>query len=148
MPIRPENRARYPADWPAISVEVRERDGNRCKWCRAENGTVILRPARGQFYIDPPSGAVFCAKTGEALGYCRGSEFPAGRMVKIILTVAHLDHVPENVGTPGDRPNLVALCQKCHLAYDHDHHMANAAATRRARKACGDLFELANPVRP
>ena len=28
-----------------------------------------------------------------------------------VLTVDHLDHVPENM----DRENLVALCQRCHL---------------------------------
>lgn len=38
MPIRPENKARYPKDWPAISRRIREREGNRCKWCPAENG--------------------------------------------------------------------------------------------------------------
>ena len=31
MPIRPENRALYPKDWPAISLEVRERAGWRCE---------------------------------------------------------------------------------------------------------------------
>lgn len=30
MPIRPENRARYPADWPRIRRQVREAAGNRC----------------------------------------------------------------------------------------------------------------------
>lgn len=29
MPIRPENKALYPKDWKAISLEVRERAG----WC-------------------------------------------------------------------------------------------------------------------
>ncbi len=140
MPIRESEKARYPKDWPAISREVRERDGQRCKWCKVENGAVILRPTEGGVYIDPPSGAVFCCETGEARGYCRGSEFPSGRMVKIVLTVAHLDHTPENVGTPGERLNLVALCQKCHLTYDAPMHAANASATRRARKATGDLF--------
>jgi 5-methylcytosine-specific restriction endonuclease McrA len=41
MPIRPENRARYPTDWPAISRRIRfERAGNRCEMegCGAENG--------------------------------------------------------------------------------------------------------------
>lgn len=43
MPIRPENRARYPKDWKAISLEVREAAGWRCEgspaWpdCRAVN---------------------------------------------------------------------------------------------------------------
>lgn len=37
MPIRPSQRALYPADWKAISARIREREGNRCKWCGAEN---------------------------------------------------------------------------------------------------------------
>lgn len=39
MPIRPENRHRYPADWKLRSRFVRFiRAGNRCEWCGAENG--------------------------------------------------------------------------------------------------------------
>jgi hypothetical protein len=37
MPIRPSQRALYPPDWKAISARIREREGNRCKWCGAEN---------------------------------------------------------------------------------------------------------------
>ena len=43
------------------------------------------------------------------------------------LTVAHLNHMPEDC-----RPeNLKALCSACHLRYDARHH----AETRRQRKA-------------
>ncbi len=39
MPIRPENRARYPADWKLRSYFVRfVRAGGRCEWCSAEHG--------------------------------------------------------------------------------------------------------------
>jgi 5-methylcytosine-specific restriction endonuclease McrA len=38
MPIRAENRSRYPKNWPAISRAIRERAGNRCEECGAENG--------------------------------------------------------------------------------------------------------------
>jgi hypothetical protein len=39
MPIKPENRALYPTNWPAISKRIRfERAANRCEWCQAENG--------------------------------------------------------------------------------------------------------------
>jgi hypothetical protein len=39
MPIRPENKARYPADWKLRSRFVRfYRAKNRCEWCGAENG--------------------------------------------------------------------------------------------------------------
>ena len=39
---------------------------------------------------------------------------------KVILTVAHLDHQPENC----DYDNLMAMCQRCHLRYDAHHHRA------------------------
>lgn len=109
MPIKPENRARYPKDWKAISLAARERANNRCEFCDVGNGEFVERP-------------------GE-------------RLVRIVLTVAHLDHRPENC----DAANLRALCQRCHLRYDHEHHMANARATRRNRKAAADLFGETDP---
>lgn len=43
------------------------------------------------------------------------------------LTVAHLDHTPENV----EESNLMAMCAKCHLKYDAIQH----AESRKRRKA-------------
>lgn len=37
MPIKPENRDRYPKNWDAIRQKVLERANNRCEWCGAEN---------------------------------------------------------------------------------------------------------------
>lgn len=37
MPIRKENRGRYPKDWPARRKAVLERAGHRCEFCGAEN---------------------------------------------------------------------------------------------------------------
>ena len=57
---------------------------------------------------------------------------------KVVLTVAHVhDPNPMNVSDE----NLSALCQRCHLAHDRPHHVAKARASRRARKAVGDLFD-------
>jgi 5-methylcytosine-specific restriction endonuclease McrA len=36
---------------------------------------------------------------------------------KVVLTVAHLDHNPQNCADE----NLRALCQRCHLSYDREH---------------------------
>lgn len=47
---------------------------------------------------------------------------------KSTLTVAHLDHDPEN---PDAR--LAALCAPCHLRYDAEHHANSAARNRRKR---------------
>jgi 5-methylcytosine-specific restriction endonuclease McrA len=51
---------------------------------------------------------------------------------RVILTVAHFDHQPENV-VPA---NLAALCQRCHNRYD--------AATRAAGRA--DRLRPAAPL--
>lgn len=117
MPIKPANLSRYPADWDAISLEVKERAGWRCE-CEGECG-------RGTHNGRCPN-----VHNGEAYG--TGS--------RVVLTTAHLDHVPENVGTPGRRDNLKAMCNACHLAYDAEHHAQTAYMTRREGRAVADLF--------
>lgn len=59
------------------------------------------------------------------------------KVSRIVLTIAHLDHAPEN----NDPTNLRALCQRCHLAWDKEHHQQTAYRTRRAGLALGDLFD-------
>lgn len=113
MPIRPENRARYPKDWKAISFRIRQRSGWQCE-CAGECGAGH-EPRR-------------CTATQGGLTTSGG---------RVVLTVAHLDHTPENCGDE----NLKAMCQRCHLAYDRVHHAETAYATRRQGKAEADLFE-------
>lgn len=49
---------------------------------------------------------------------------------KYTLTVAHLNHIPEDI-----RPeNLCAMCAPCHLKYDAKHH----AETRKRKMYCAD----------
>lgn len=110
MPIKPENRARYPKDWKAISLRIRERSGWRCE---------------GSPGVYPDCCAV------------HGEPHPVTGS-KVVLTVAHLDHTPENCADE----NLMAMCQRCHLTYDADHHKGNAAKTRRAKSAQIDLVDL------
>lgn len=102
-PIRKENRRRYPPNWKAVSLYIRnERAGGRCE-CMSECG---LHTTTGR-----------CTeRNGQPAAWANG---------KVVLTVAHLDHTPENV----DHDNLKAMCQRCHLRYDRDHH----AETRAAR---------------
>ena len=150
MPIKPENLARYPAEWPAIRAAILARAHNCCEQCKVPNHERI---ARGDG-IDADTyqmndANVYCANTGEHLGRRRMSEFNLLRMVDIVLTVAHLDHTPENCDgmesggpvVPVEQSNLRAMCQRCHLRYDAQHHAETARATRHARKAIGDLFQ-------
>lgn len=67
MPVKPENLARYPANWREIVAQVRERSGDCCEGspafpdCRAPNGAP-----------HPTTGS------------------------RVVLTTGHLDHVPEH----------------------------------------------------
>lgn len=118
MPIRPENRHRYPADWKQISHRIRfERAASRCE-CEGECG-------RGTHY-------------GRCPNRHGGNAYGTGSAV--ILTVAHLNHVPEDCRDE----NLRAMCQGCHLHYDRDHHAQTAARTRIAalERDMTPLFEL------
>lgn len=122
MPIRPENRGRYPKDWDAISRRIRARANNVCERCRAPNAETIFRAA-GVYIL--PDGDTRDDVTGEHLTWTRGSELPVGRFVRVVLTVAHLDHTPENCADD----NLQALCQACHNRLD----APTRAAGRKAR---------------
>lgn len=106
MPIRPENKNRYPADWKDISLRIKERAGWQCE-CEGEcgRGTHLER----------------CPNTHGNPAYGTGS--------KVILTTAHLNHTPENC----DDDNLKAMCQGCHLHYDKDHHTQTRANTRKLK---------------
>jgi hypothetical protein len=143
MPIKPENRARYPSNWKEIRARILERADNKCEQCRVANGDVIVRGIdkdAGTFQRFEGEGEVYDAENGHLLGHYRASEYCGNKWTRVVLTIAHLDHIPEHC----DDDNLKALCQRCHLAYDADHHRTNAHATRQARKAIGDLFALSD----
>lgn len=107
-PIHPENRSRYPINWAAISGRIRfERAGGRCE-CEGECGLHRTNP-----------GPRRCTEIhGQPARFAKG---------RIVLTVAHLNHTPEDVRDE----NLRALCQRCHLRYDREHHAESAARRRR-----------------
>ncbi|MCA3194291.1 MULTISPECIES: hypothetical protein [unclassified Cupriavidus] len=139
MPIKPENRGRYPANWKQIRAEILKRAEDKCEKCKAQNGDIIVRGlGRDAGTYMTHEADVFDSETGEYLGQRRMSEYECnGNGVKIVLTIAHLDHTPENC----EPDNLRAWCQRCHLAYDAEHHRKNAAKTRHDRKAVADLFD-------
>ncbi|MGV9742824.1 hypothetical protein [Nocardia farcinica] len=122
MPIRPENRGRYPAAWRAISDWVRfTRARGRCE-CRGECGRPPVHLA----------GDGRCPNEHGQRSHHTGSP--------VVLTTAHLDHTPEHC----EPENLRAMCQGCHLHYDRDRHAETRAATRRAdlERQMEPLFEL------
>ncbi len=54
---------------------------------------------------------------------------------KVVLTIAHMDHD----STHTDPERCRALCQRCHLNWDREHHAKNAAATRRKKSPQIDI---------
>ena len=116
MPILPENRHRYPGgspqskEWRAIVAKIRKRSKGLCE--------------------------------GSMIGYdCwarDGGDHPVTGS-KVLLTVAHLDHTPENV----DLRNLACLCQRCHNRYDAPHRQRTREARKRRLMTHeqGSLFE-------
>lgn len=106
MPIRPENRDRYPKEWPAISARIRARACDRCE-CTGECGR---RTHTGR-----------CPNLQGLPAYGTGSI--------VVLTTAHLDHQPENCADS----NLRSMCQGCHLHYDRKHHAETRRRTFELR---------------
>lgn len=137
MPIKPENRSRYPANWQEVRAAILERAGNCCEQCKVPNGKRIARgtgPFADTFQTDDAN--VYDAETGEFIAPVRMGEYQVKNMVTIVLTIAHLDHQPENC----DPANLRALCQMHHLKYDAKHHAESARMTRRAALNNQELF--------
>lgn len=104
-PIRASEKARYPKDWKEISLYIRERSQGQCE-CVDECG------------LHPWGRCI--EKNGRKAFFANG---------KIVLSVAHLNHRPEDCGDN----NLKAMCSRCHLRYDRGHHAETARATREAK---------------
>jgi len=139
MPIRDENKARYPKDWKAISLRIRERAGNECEKCKAVNGELICREQSEDYHFEPTyadeTGQVFSAEDGRHMGF-RSVQDIECKWVRVVLTVAHLDHQPENCADE----NLRAWCQRCHNIYDMPMRKAGIASRARQQYAAADLF--------
>jgi hypothetical protein len=147
MPIRPSEKSRYPDDWKAISLRIRERAGQQCE-CTGQCGD----EHHGKGRCNAPNGRWILRHVKEAWRWCTSEEFEkwevngirphewADKAVRIVLTVAHLDHVPEHC----EDSNLLAMCQRCHLKLDGDQRARTAHETRRSMKAHRDLFDERN----
>ena len=130
-------KERYPADWKGIRAGILMRANNACEWCFAPNGEGIVRGSgadEGRYMLQ--RGDVFDEETGARVGIARGSEFE-GRGVKVVLTVAHLDHDESN----NDPANLRALCQMHHLRHDARDNASRRKTNAAAASGQGSLFD-------
>ena len=127
MPI---NYKDYPPNWKTeIRPRILERANNCCEFCGVPNKIHIFRgylldpltKEKQEVYQDS-EGRVFDASDSSLLFKSEwvyieplsGKEDQ--KAIKVVLTIAHLDHDEKNHDVKDDR--LAALCQKCHLNYD------------------------------
>lgn len=97
MPITKEKRKRYPKNWKKIRSAILARAGNRCE------GSPKFPDCRAENHEPHPA-----------------------TKSKVVLTIGHLDHTPENCKPE----NLKAWCQRCHNNYDAEHRARNRKARR------------------
>lgn len=109
MPIKLENKKLYPENWKDIRNDILKRANNKCEFCGVKNYSIGYRDEFGNFI--------------ETLNTDK-------KLIKIILTIAHLDHNPQH----NDYNNLRALCQKCHNNYDKEHRKETRRKTKLKHK--------------
>lgn len=99
---------KYPADWKQIVERIKRRAHDRCELCGLENGWHVLRP-KDNWWLVTYVGAQDAKnpRTHESLK-------PMGKIVRIVLTVHHIDYDVNN----NKLYNLLALCQRCHNKLD------------------------------
>ena len=132
MPI---DYRKYPSNWKTeIRPSILEMANNCCQFCGAKNYSVYLIENDKKIFLQPyESTNFFICPDGFKRTVGRTGAFT---LKKVVLTIAHLDHDISN----NCLSNLKALCQKCHLSYDKDHHKKNARQTLKTKKG---LLELA-----
>ncbi len=125
MPI---DYSKYPPNWKAeIVPRILDRAEDCCEQCGVPNKAMLtsipihVRDDNGRyklkrFWITDPTDVA------------RMRPFSYESMIKgirVVLTIAHLDHDETNHAVSDDR--LMAMCQYCHLNYD---------ASEKYRRAC------------
>jgi len=119
--MSPCDYRRYPPDWQERRTCILKRAGNRCERCGVENGAVGVRDKNGRWHTTE--------EIADGSLYCDYFEY---RLIRIVLTIAHLDHDEDNWEVSDDR--LQALCQRCHLRLDHKQHVHKAVLTRDRKR--------------
>lgn len=115
--------SKYPPDWKkVIRPRILERAGHKCEFCYRENHSMVWSVKfknQATVWRNLDDIGSFKVKPGFKF-----------KQVKVVLTIAHLDHDESNWNVQDER--LKALCQLCHLKYD-------AAEKKKRRNAKKDL---------
>ncbi|CAN5624960.1 hypothetical protein BH23CYA1_BH23CYA1_07140 [soil metagenome] len=95
------NRGLYSDNWERMAFDIKQAANWTCEGC----GRPCLRPGE--------SVAAFVQRIADELPLWLTFD-PAHHPRRFLLSVAHLDHLPQN----SDRANLKAWCCHCHCRYD------------------------------
>lgn len=126
MPI---DYSKYPYNWLSeIRPDALERAGHRCEWCDVENGALIIR--------EPGATHKYRVLLGPGDEYAYADE--SDKITKVVLTIAHIFDPDPMACHP---LNLAALCQRCHLLYDLDHHAWKRRKNRDEAVGQGRMFD-------
>lgn len=102
MPI---DYKKYPPNWKSeIRPRILKRANNQCECCGLENRELVHSFKRAGVTV------------WECLSFSEWLAYGQPKTVKVVLTIAHLDHDETNHNVTDDR--LLAMCQLCHLRYD------------------------------
>lgn len=113
MPI---DYSKYPPNWKTeIVPAIRKRSGGKCECCGLENKQLVFS---SQYQLKDENGrykwkSIWFRNEEDAK---REASIKGYKPVKVVLTVAHLDHDEENWSVELER--LKDMCQVCHLRYD------------------------------
>lgn len=118
MPINYDD---YPPNWKSeIRPRILKRAAGKCEQCKVPNYMWILRGHYdGQEVYQDMDGNIYDATNSKCIGddyVGEVAENPDKPFIQVKLTIAHLDHDPENWDVKDER--LMALCQQCHLRLD------------------------------
>ncbi len=114
MPI---DYSKYPPNWKTgIVPAIRERSGGKCENCGLENKQEVwsyriwVKDSDGRYKLK-----TFWTESESDMKRVKPFAYDH-KKVKVVLTVAHLDHDEENWDVELER--LMDMCQYCHLNYD------------------------------
>jgi len=121
----PIDYSRYPDNWQELRAQVLADAQGKCERCGVANYAEGARDIKGVWHNEHDIDRL----NSDVGYYLFDGEYP--KIIKIILTVAHLDHDIKN----NERSNLAALCQRCHFSHDRQDNAEKRKATAQAKKA-------------
>lgn len=137
----PCDYSKYPSNWKSeIRPAILERAEYKCEECGVGNKLWGYRDKEGHFYssqlIEDTLENNGVDMFDDVLSNCYDKKGNPTKPIQIVLTIAHLDNDLSN----NNYSNLKALCQRCHLRRDIDHHKKTSRETRNNKKGFQNLF--------